>query len=173
MNMPATAAPVTRYRHWSIRVPSRLLFQVKGVAQKERWAVSDLVRMLIVLGAVMSWLRFQKQENQDRLGKIVRLGGMVDLLEKAASHKPRTRVYPVVRNDAGRATDVVTLILPAGYARLIEAYAATKRTSKNDVCETLLTIGLTAYLSAVNALLHAMQRARGQPESQAAPRTAM
>jgi hypothetical protein len=148
-----------------------LLFQVKGVAQKEGWAFSDLVRMLIVLGAVAKWLGLRKQENQDRLEKTVRLGGMADMLEKAASHRPRTRIYPIVRDDAGRATSVVTLILPAGYARLIEVYAATKRTSKSDACETLLTTGLVTYLTAENAMLQALQRVRGQPESQAAPKT--
>ena len=37
-----------RYRRWSIRVPRLLFAHVKGVAQKERWALSDLVRKLIV-----------------------------------------------------------------------------------------------------------------------------
>ncbi len=137
-----------------------LLFHVKSVAQKERWALSDLMRMLIVFGAAVSWLGLRKQENLDRLGKIARTGGMADMLAGAVSHKPRTRLYPVVRDDAGRATDVVTLILPAGYARLIEAYAATNRMSKSDACERLLTIGLTTYLTAENALLQAIQRVR-------------
>ena len=148
-----------------------LLFHVKGVAQKERWAFSDLMRMLIVLGATMSWLRLRKQENLDRLGKIARLGRMADMLEEAGAHKPRTRIYPIVRDDAGRATDVVTLILPSGYARLIEAYAATKRTSKSDACETLLTTGLVTYLTAENTLLQAIQRVRRQPERHPAPKT--
>lgn len=148
-----------------------LLFHVKSVAQKERWAFSDLMRMLMVLGATVSWLRLRRQENLNRLGKMVRLGGMADMLEEAGSHKPRTRIYPVVRDDAGRATDVVTLILPSGYARLIEAYAATKRISKNDACERLLTFGLIAYSTSENALLQAIQRVRGQPGSQAAPQT--
>jgi hypothetical protein len=162
VNVVAAAASNTRYRRWSIRVPRRLLFQVKSVAQKERWAVSDLLRMLIVLGAVVRWLGLREQENLGRLQKMVRLGGMADMLEKAASHKRRTRIYPIVRDDAGRATEVVTLILPAGYARLIEAYAATKRTSKSDACETLLTTGLVSYLTAENALLQAIQHVRRQ-----------
>ncbi len=146
-----------------------LLFQVRGVAQKEKWALSDLVRMLIVLGATLKWLGLRKQENRDRLETMVHLGRMADMLEQAASHKPRTRIYPIVRDDVGRETDVFTLILPAGYARLIEAYAATKRTSKSDACETLLTTGLISYLTAENALLQAIQRVRRQPESQQAP----
>jgi hypothetical protein len=160
--MAAAAALITRYRRWSIRVPRMLLLHVKGVAQKENWAVSDLVRMLIVLGAAMSWLSFWKQENLDRLGKIAHLGGMADMLNEAISHKPRTRIYPGVRQpaQAGRTTDVVTLILPAGFARIIEAYAATNRISKSDACERLLTVGLTTYLTAENALLQAIQRVR-------------
>ena len=158
--MAAAVAPAARYRRWSIRVPRLLLFRVKGVAQKERWALSDLVRMLIVLGAAVKWLGLREQENQDRLEKTVRLGGMADMLEKATSHKPRTRIYPLVRDDAGQPTDVVTLILPAGYARLIEVYAATKRTSKSDACTTLLTVGVVTYLTAENALLQAIQRVR-------------
>jgi len=139
------------------------LSQVRNVAQKEHWAISDLVRMLIILGAAVKWLGLRKQENQDRLGKMFRMGEMSDMLEKAASHKARRRIYPITRDDTGRATEVVTLILPAGYARLIEAYAATKRTSKSDACETLLTIGLFTYLTAENALLQAIQRARREP----------
>jgi hypothetical protein len=156
--------PVPRYRRWSIRVPRMLLFQVKTVAQKEGWAFSDLVRMLIVLGATVSWLRLRNQEDLDRLGKIAHVGRVAEMLNEAVSHKRRTRIYPVVRQDAGPATDVVTLILPGGYGRLIEAYAATKRTSKSDACERLLTFGLIAYLTAENALLQAIQRTRGQPE---------
>jgi hypothetical protein len=148
-----------------------LLFQVKSVAQKEGWAFSDLMRMLIVLGATVRWLGLRKQENQDRLEKMVRLGGMADILENAGLHKPRTRIYPIVRDYAGRATDVVTLILPPGYARLIEVYAATRRTSKSDACETLLTTGLVTYLRAENALLQALQQLRRQPERQPAPKT--
>ncbi|MGD0689843.1 MAG: hypothetical protein ABSA50_08740 [Candidatus Bathyarchaeia archaeon] len=160
--MAATAPPVKRYRRWSIRVPRMLLFHVKSVAQKERWAFSDLMRMLIVLGATVSWLRLRKQENLDRLGKIAHASRVADMLNEAVSHKRRTRIYPVVRDDAGRATDVVTLILPAGYARLIEAYAATNRISKSDACERLLTFGLIAYSTAENALLQAIQRVRRQ-----------
>jgi hypothetical protein len=137
-----------------------LLVQVKGVAQEERWAFSDLVRMLIVLGATVSWLGLRKQENLERLGRITRLGGMADMLQEAVPHKSRTRIYPVVRDEASRATDVVTLILPVGCARLIEAYAATNRISKSDACERLLTIGLTTYLTAENAFLQAVQWVR-------------
>ena len=60
---------------------------------EERWAFSDLMRMLIILGASVSWLRLRKQENLDRLGKIARLGRMADMLDEAGSHKPRTRIY--------------------------------------------------------------------------------
>lgn len=165
------AATATRYRRWSIRIPRMLLFQVKGVAQKEGWAFSDLVRMLMVLGAVVRWLGLRKQENLDRLRKTVRLGGMADILEEATSHKRRSRVYPIVRDDAGRATDVVTLILPAGCARLIEAYAATNRVSKNDACERLVTTGLVTYLTSENALLQTIQRVGKQPERRATPQT--
>jgi hypothetical protein len=45
--------------------------------------------------------------------------------------------------------------------------------SKCDACEKLLTIGLTTYLTAENALLQAIQHVRRQPESQAAPQTRM
>ena len=148
-----------------------LLYHVKSVAQKERWAFSDLLRMLIVLGATVSWLRLRNQEDLDRLGKIARLGGMADLLEEAVSHKPRTRIYPVVRDDVGRVTDVVTLILPAGYAGLIEAYAAVNRISKSNACERLLTFGLIMYSTAENALLRAIQRVRRQPGSPTMPKT--
>jgi hypothetical protein len=74
------------YRRWSIRVPRLLFAHVKGVAQKERWAVSDLVRMLIVLGAAIGWLKLRKQENLDRLGEIAHVGRMADMLTDAVSH---------------------------------------------------------------------------------------
>jgi hypothetical protein len=169
----AAGVPVTCYRRWSIRVPRILFLHVKGVALKEGWAVSDLVRLLVVFGASWSWQKLRKPENLDRLGKIARLGGMADMFEEGISHKPRTRIYPGVRQpaQAGRTTDVVTLILPAGYARLIEVYAATNRMSKSDAGERLLKIGLIAYLTAENALLQAVQRVHRQPESQAAPNT--
>jgi hypothetical protein len=91
MNMAAATASNSRYKRWSIRVPRMLLFRVKDVAQKESWAVSDLLRMLIVLGAVVRWLGLRKQENLGRLESTVRLGGMMDMLEHAASHKRRSR----------------------------------------------------------------------------------
>jgi hypothetical protein len=127
--------------------------------------------MLIVLGATVCWLRLRNQENLDKFLKIARTGRMADLLEETVSHKSRRRVYPVVRDDAGRATDVVTLILPPGYARLIEAYAAISRISKSAACERLIIFGLIAYSKSENALLQAIRRVRGQPESHAAPKT--
>ena len=127
-----------------------LLFHVKRLAQRERWTLSNLVRMLIVLGATVCWLNLRNQEDLDRLGKIAHAGQMADMLNEAVSHKSRTRVYPLVRPlaHAGRTTDVVTLILPDGYARLIEAYAATSKMSKSNTCERLLTFGLVSYLTA-------------------------
>ena len=80
-----------------------LLFHVKTVAQKEGWALSDLVRMLIVLGAAVSWLRLRNQEDLDRFEKIAHMGRVADMLNEAVSRKCRTRIYPVVRDDAGRA----------------------------------------------------------------------
>jgi hypothetical protein len=149
---------------------------VKRLAQREGWALSDLVRMLIVLGATVCWLRLRNQEDLDRLVvEIAHAGQMADMLNEAVSHKSRTRGYPLVRPlaHAGRTTDVVTLILPDGYASLIEAYAATSRMSKSNTCERLLTFGLVSHLTAENSIHQAVQSVRAQPENQAAPQIPM
>jgi hypothetical protein len=150
-----------------------LLFHVKRLARREGWVLSDLVRMLIVLGATVCWLRVRNEKDLNRLGKIAHADQMSDMLNEAVSNKRRTRVYPIVRDEAGRATDVVTLILPAGYARLIDSYVSTNRISRSNACERLLTFGLISYLTVENTIHQAVQQVRAQPESQAAPQTPM
>ena len=53
-------------------------------------------------------------------------------------------------------TDVITLILPSGLARLIVAYANIHRFSKNDLCGSLLMKGLMIYMAGEKAFLQAI-----------------
>jgi len=158
----ASEAAFTHYQRWSIRIPRSLLAHVKTVAFKEGWELSDLVRTLTVLGASGSWLKFQKQENLDHFRKLVQVAQMADMLNAAVSHK-LLAAYPIIRQPpfTGRTSVVVTLIIPVGLARLVEVYAATTKISRSNACERFLTVGLTAYLTSENALLHAIQQARG------------
>ena len=63
-----------------------LLFHVKRLAQR-RDGRFDLVRMLIVLGATVCWLRLRNQGDLDRLVEIARAGQMSDMLNEAVSNK--------------------------------------------------------------------------------------
>jgi hypothetical protein len=153
---------LSHYRRWSVRVPSLMLGQIKSLALSEGWEISDLIRTLIAFGATATWLGLEKQKNLDRLKDIALLASATETLGAAVSRKPRARPYPIVRSS--QETNVVSLILPAEYAHMIEAYASTRKISKNEVCGNLLTVGLLAYLKAENSLFHAIEIIRREPQ---------
>ena len=157
-----------RYRRWSIRVSSLTLAQVKHLAVSEGWEISDLTRALVVLAAAATWLALEHQKNLDILRGIAALGGMPRALGERISRGEQRRPYAVVRGS--RDTDVMTLILPANIAELLESFAAAKMVSKNELCGGLLTKGLIIYLTAKKRLLQTLQTLRRQTEEGSEPK---
>ena len=155
-----------RYRRWSVRVSRQRVAQVTHLALREGWEISDLARTLVVLAATGTWLGLENQKNLDVLREIAALGRMRRALGTRISGAVQKRSYPVVRGSQD--TDVMTLILPAHIAELVESYAAAKMISKNDLCGGLLTKGLITYMTAEKRLLQALQNQRRQAEGPSA-----
>jgi hypothetical protein len=157
-----------RYRRWSIRVSSLTLAQVTRLALSEGWEISDLTRALVVFAATATWLALENQKNVDILRAIGALGRMRNALSKRIPGSVQKRPYPLARDSQD--TAVMTLILPADIAELLESFAAAKIISKNDLCGTLLTKGLIMYLTAKQRLLQALQNQRRRAEEPSAAR---
>jgi hypothetical protein len=137
---------------------------------REGWEFSDLARTLIVLASTATWLGLEKQKNLEVLREIAALGRMRSALSKVLPDLTQTRrPYPAVRGS--QETDVMTLILPADLAKLVETFAAAKMESKNDLCGNLLTKGLIMYLTAEQRLLQALQNQSRNPEETRAPKS--
>jgi hypothetical protein len=113
------------------------------------------LRTMIVLAATVAWFGLENQKKLDATREIAALHRLQKALGALALGVVQKRPYPP--NRRGRDTDVVTLILPAGAAELIESYAAARMMTKNDVCGVLLTEGLISYMTAEQRLLIALQ----------------
>ena len=115
--------------------------------------MSDFGRTLVTLAAAATWLGLEGEENLAMLKSVVGLGRISDAIG---------RVIPAIRHGRPYAprtsqdTDVITLILPSGLARLIVAYANIHRFSKNDLCGSLLMKGLMIYMAGEKAFLQAI-----------------
>jgi len=144
-----------RYRRWSIRVSSLTLAHATRLALSEGWEISDLMRTMVVLAAAVAWFGLENQKKLDASREIAALDRLRKALGMLAPDVVQKRPYRADR--AGRDTDVVTLILPADVAELIESFAAARMMTKNDLCGVLLTEGLILYMSAEQRLLIALQ----------------
>ena len=114
--------------------------------------MSDLGRTLVALAAAATWLGLETEENLARLKSVAYLGRVSDGIGKVIPAVRHRRPYAP---RASQDTDVISLILPSGLARLIEAYANVHRFSKNDLCGNLLMKGLMIYMGAEKGLLQA------------------
>lgn len=151
-----------RYRRWSIRVSSLTLAHVTRLALSEGWEISDLMRTMVILAAAVAWFGLDNEKKLDASREIATLDRLRKALGMLTPGVVQKRPYGADR--AGQDTDVVTLILPAGVAELIESFAAAKMMTKNDLCGVLLTEGLILYMSAEQRLLVALQnRTRETP----------
>jgi hypothetical protein len=122
-----------------------LAHQCKWLAKQEGWEAADLLRLLIWLSATPKFLglpeneRFQKQvQLQKTVGK--------------RTYSPRL----------GGDTELLSVRLPQGPARLISAYAELTGQSRNQLVTGLLEMGLVVYLKAENAFLEAIRSVKPQ-----------
>lgn len=144
---------MARYQRWSLRLPSVTLAQITQLALTEGWQLSDFVRTLVVLGAAGNWLAMEDEENVEVLRMKAELRELSERFGKIAYVARSRRPYAPRR---ARDTGVVGLILPAGFAHMLESYANARRFSKNDLCGSLLMEGLTIYMTGEKNLLQAL-----------------
>jgi len=152
---------VTRYRRWSIRLPSITLAEITQQALTEGWQLSDFVRTLLVMGAAANWLELESEEHEEVLRMRAKL--------RQQSHKfaklgPTLRPGRPYASRSIQDTDVIGLILPSWVAHMIESYANVRGLSKNDLCEKLLMEGLMIYMTGEKNLLEATVPADRPPE---------
>ncbi|MGP8070736.1 MAG: hypothetical protein ACLP5V_12680 [Candidatus Bathyarchaeia archaeon] len=150
-----------RYRQRSIRIPSIYAAHVQIIASEDGWQFSDLLRSLIVLGATRTWGSLSEEENRDRFMDLAVLGAVSRALYSDFSKRPSKRPYASPRSQD---TEVVTLFFPAGYAEMVQTYAATKRMSQNNACVRFLETGLLAYMEAQAIMLQTVQSVRNHSE---------
>jgi hypothetical protein len=115
--------------------------------------LSDFLRTLVVSAAAATWLGLESGESLERLRNLAELGQISEAIGKMIPAARRKRPYAPRRPQG---SDVVSLILPAGLAHLIEYYAKAHRFSKNDLCGSLLIKGLVIYMTCEKNLLQAM-----------------
>jgi len=128
------------------------------------------MRTMVVLAAAVAWFGLENKKKLDASREIATLDRLRKALGMLAPGVVQKRPYPA--NRGAQDTDVVTLILPADVAKLIESFAAAKMMTKNDLCAVLLTEGLILYMTAEQRLLVALQnRTRRRETSSATTRT--
>jgi len=141
----------------SIRFPALFVTNLRDLASKEGWEVSDLIRSLIVLGAAGAWLSLAREENLNRLKDISSLGQVAGIIGAALTGRPASRPYAT---RSYHPTEVITAIMPRTFAAIVKEYARIKRVSKNQAYGYFLEGGLIAYMKAENSVLEAIQMIR-------------
>jgi hypothetical protein len=130
------------------RVPADLEHACRRLANGEGWALGDLCRSLIVLGACGSYLRLCSSEPQQPISD----GRFSSLLKEylgARAYAPRT----------GRRSKLITVRLPTGVARSLVLYSRLVSTLRSHVYARLLRAGLLMYLKSEQRLAESLQTA--------------
>ena len=136
------------YSRIVVRIPADLEQACRRLANTEGWALGDLCRSLIVLGACGSYLTLRPSEPQQPISN----GGFSSVLKEylgARAYAPRT----------GRRSKLITVRLPTGVARSLLLYSRLVSTLRSHVYARLLQAGLLMYLKSQQRLAESLQAA--------------
>jgi hypothetical protein len=128
------------------RVPADLEQECRRLANSERWALGDLCRSLIVLGACGSYLTLRSSEPQQPISDN-RFSSVLKQYLGAQAYAPRT----------GRRSKLITVRLPTGVARSLILYSRLVSTLRSHVYARLLRAGLLMYLKSEQRLAESLQ----------------
>ena len=133
------------------RVPADLEQACRRVANGEGWALGDLCRNLIVLGACGSYLTLRSSEPQPSMSD-GRFSSVLKEYLGARAYAPRT----------GRGSKLITVRLPTGVARSLVLYSRLVSTLRSHVYARLLRAGLLMYLKSEQRLAESLQTANSR-----------
>jgi len=130
------------------RVPADLEHACRRLANGEGWALGDLCRCLIVLGACGSYLTLRSSEPPQPMPD-GRFSSVLKEYLGARAYSPRT----------GRRSKLITVRLPTGVARSLILYSRLVSTLRSHVYARLLRAGLLMYLKSEQRLAASLQTA--------------
>ncbi len=119
-----------------------LAYQCKRIAQQRGWEVSDLIRAMICLAAVGTFLHIPKSGTFKTRVALHAMSGR--------------RVYSTQLGG----TTLVSIHLPKQLAEAIALYAGLVGDSKSSLAGNLLEKGLLMYLQAEKSLLEAARKSK-------------
>jgi len=128
------------------RVPADLEQACRRLANSEGWALGDLCRSLIVLGACGSYLTLCSSEPQPPMSD-GRFSSVLKEYLGARAYAPRT----------GPRSKLITVRLPTGVARSLVLYSRLVSTLRSHVYARLLRAGLLMYLKSEQRLVESLQ----------------
>jgi hypothetical protein len=130
------------------RVPADLERACRRLANGEGWALGDLCRNLIVLGACGSYLTLRPPEPQRPTSDNCFSSVAKEYLG-ARAYAPRT----------GRRSELMTVRLPTGVGRSLILYSKLTSRLRSHVYTRFLQAGLLMYLKSEQCLAESLQTA--------------
>jgi hypothetical protein len=124
----------------SIRIPKLRLAYCRKRALEEGWELSDLVRMLICLGATIYFLRLRNPEALENFMRLATLHRASSVLDMTLGRPRGHRNEPKHGN-----TTLVPVHLPKGFYALVSNYSATTGASRNALLSRFLDAGYIFY----------------------------
>lgn len=128
------------------RVPADLEHACRRLADGEGWALGDLCRSLIVLGACGSYLTLRSCEPRQTMSD-GRFSRVVKEYLGARAYAPRT----------GRRSKLITFRLPTGVTRSLVLYARLVSRLRSYVYARFLQAGLLMYLTSKQRLVEGLK----------------
>lgn len=134
----------------TVRVPSQIVTQCKGIAQNFGWQLADLLRTLICIGATFFFLSVESPDGEEAVSTF--LGGL-KLLKLSRGFGLHFSERPYAFRIWGRKSTLVTFSLPRSLCGQVAIYAGLKKASRNQAYYKCLHQGLLIYLKAQTSIL--------------------
>jgi len=170
--VPVKARKVGRQRSVSIRVSKLWIANLQDLVAVTGTPFAQLCRELILIGAVLTFTRFQDPKEFEYLADAVGLSRRFETIGKDNPFKGTlgklVSVQIAVARD-GRArnarslggTQVVRIRLPGGFLRLVDLYRKLVRATRSAVLVHFLMNGYVLYLGSRIVIMKALWQATG------------
>jgi len=141
------------YWRCSLRLSRLIKAHCHWLAIREGWEIADFARMLISLGAVVSFLSLKEQGAARWFKRRAILSETVGALDSVLGKQSR-RPYA---SPGIAQSELLTVHLPSGLTRTIRVYANTSNMSMNHALGMFLECGLIIYMKGENNLLETIR----------------
>jgi hypothetical protein len=143
--------PKLPYITRTVRIPAEVANKVRDLAQFFGWELADFLRTVLCIGAVFFFLSYG---NNAREEATTTLTGF-KLLRLSRSFTLNLSERPYARRHPGNKSMLISLTFPTVILEMVAAYAALRKTSRNETYSNLLQQGLLIYLKAQATILQA------------------